>query len=287
MTTDQRPPAFWLFPIGLVLALGFSSLPGEWPLYAILAVGVMIFGLPHGSLDTAVAKQHLGVTEPTRLAGFFAGYLALGGLVLAIWWQIPTLALAAFLLYSAVHFGDDVNARIGRIGATGYGLWLLSLPLVLRPADVLPLFEALGANNAPAILAAAPWTLGVGVVLLAFGLYRSPHRAMSDWRDPLLLAVGAALLHPLAYFVAYFCFLHSPRHLELAARDLGLDSWRARLAAVAPTTLATYALVLAAIPFLIGLPLDAMVLRLVFITLAALTVPHMILELIASPRRQA
>jgi type IV secretory pathway VirB3-like protein len=56
---------------------------------------------------------------------------------------------------------------------------------------------------------------------------------------------------------------------------------------VAPTTLATYALVAAAVPFLIGLPMDAMLLRLVFITLAALTVPHMILELIASPRRQA
>ncbi|MBY5268326.1 Brp/Blh family beta-carotene 15,15'-dioxygenase [Spiribacter salinus] len=287
MSATERLPAFWLFPVGLVLALGFSSLPGQWPLYAVLAIGVMVFGLPHGSLDTAVAKQHLGVTQPARLALFFAAYLGLGALVLAIWWQIPTVALAAFLLYSAVHFGDDVSARLGRLGATGYGLWLLSLPLVLRPADVLPLFEALGAGNAPVILATAPWALGIGGILLAVGLYQSPNRAMSDWRDPALLTLGAAMLHPLAYFVAYFCFLHSPRHLELAARDLGLYSWRDRLAAVAPTTLATYALVAAAVPFLIGLPMDAMLLRLVFITLAALTVPHMILELIASPRRQA
>ena len=287
MSATERLPAFWLFPLGLVLALGFSSLPGQWPLYTVLTIGVMVFGLPHGSLDTAVAKRHLGVRQPMHLALFFAAYLGVGALVLVIWWQIPTIALAAFLLYSAVHFGDDVSVRLGRLGATGYGLWLLSLPLVLRPADVLPLFEALGAGNAPAILAMAPCALGLGGILLAVGLYRAPDRAVSDWRDPVLLAIGAAVLHPLAYFVAYFCFLHSPRHLALAAQDLGLNSWRERLMAVAPTTLATYALVAAAVPFLIGLPLDAMLLRLVFITLAALTVPHMMLELIASPRRQA
>jgi Brp/Blh family beta-carotene 15,15'-monooxygenase len=116
-------------------------------------------------------------------------------------------------------------------------------------------------------------------------LVRHGERAPSDWRDPLLLALGAAVLHPLAYFIAYWCFLHSPRHLEIAARDLNLQGWRARLRAVAPTTLATYALALAAVPFLIGMPGDAILMQVIFIGLAALTVPHMILEFIASPNR--
>ncbi|MEX0386129.1 Brp/Blh family beta-carotene 15,15'-dioxygenase [Spiribacter onubensis] len=285
METSARPPAFWLFPIGLLLSLGFSALPGQWPLYIVLVLSTAILGLPHGSLDTAVARRHLRLHSMPRLIAFLGGYMALSTVVIAIWWQAPNAALGAFLLYSAVHFGDDVAHRLGRLGGVGYGLWILGLPVTLHPQKVQPLFEMLGATRADLLVAAGPWALGLGGAILLAALALSPNRATSDWRDPLLLVVGAALLHPLAYFIAYWCFLHSPRHLELAARDLGLDSWRERLRAVAPTTLATYALALAALPFLIGMPSDAILMRIIFIGLAALTVPHMILEFIASPRR--
>mgnify|MGYP000016852106 CR=1 FL=1 len=287
MKETAHPPAFWLFPIGIVIALGASAMPGEWPLYIVLAISTAILGLPHGSLDTAVAKQHLNLSTPVRLGAFFAGYMALGALVLGFWLVAPNIALAAFLLYSAVHFGDDVAQRLGRFGGTGYGLWILGLPVAFQAEQVLPLFEMLGATQAEQIVAAAPWALGIGGGLLTAALITRKERAISDWRDPLLLIPAAALLHPLAYFIAYWCFLHSPRHLELAARDLGMNSWRERLKAVAPTTLATYALALAAVPFLIGLPTDAALMRIIFIGLAALTVPHMLLEFIASPKRAA
>ena len=285
MEKNARPPAYWLFPIGLLVSLGVSLLPGQWPLYTILALSTAVLGLPHGSLDTAVARHYLALHSMPRLISFLAGYMALSGVVIAIWWQAPNAALGAFLLYSAVHFGDDVAHRLGRLGGIGYGLWILGLPVTLQPDKVLPLFEMLGASKAHLLVAAAPWALASGGVILLAALVVRPQRATSDWRDPLLLVAGAALLHPLAYFIAYWCFLHSPRHLELAARDLGLDGWRERLRAVAPTTLATYALALAAVPLLIGLPSDAIVMRVIFIGLAALTVPHMILEFIASPRR--
>jgi Brp/Blh family beta-carotene 15,15'-monooxygenase len=282
---NNHPPAFWLFPIGVVLAMGASMLPGQWPLYMVLALSTAVLGLPHGSLDTAVATRYLRLDNPLRMMMFLGGYMLLAALVLGLWWMAPNAALAAFLLYSAVHFGDDVANRLGRIGGVGYGLWIIGLPVALQPAQVTPILEMLGADRAATIVATGPWVLAIGGLILAASLALRPERSVSDWRDPLLLAVTAALLHPLAYFIAYWCFLHSPRHLEIAARDLGLHGWRERLRAVAPTTLATYALALAAVPFLIGLPSDAVLMRVIFIGLAALTVPHMILELIASPRR--
>ena len=285
MRVASRPPAFWLFPVGLVIAVGLSLLPGQWPLYAVLAISTAILGLPHGSLDTAVAKRYLPLHSGPRLLGFFAAYLSLGGLVIAFWWQFPNIALGGFLLYSAVHFGDDIAPRIRQPGPVGYGLGIIALPVAFHPDLVAPIFNALGSDQAAVFVAAAPWALGLSAVLFTVGLYQSPQRAMSDWRDPLLLIAAAALLHPLAYFIAYWCFLHSPRHLELAARDLGLNNWQDKLRAVAPTTLASYALVIIALPFLIGLPADAIVLRVIFIGLAALTVPHMLLELIAAPQR--
>ncbi|WP_076742165.1 Brp/Blh family beta-carotene 15,15'-dioxygenase [Spiribacter curvatus] len=285
MDSSYRPPAYWLFPIGLLLSLGISLLPGQWPLYAVLAISTAVLGLPHGSLDTAVAKRYLHLNSLPRLVAFLAGYMALSAGVIAIWLQVPNIALAGFLLYSAVHFGDDVAHRLGRIGGIGYGLWILGLPVTLHPGTVEPLFAMLGADQTGLIISAAPWGLALGGVILLSALALHADRALSDWRDPLLLALGAALLHPLAYFIAYWCFLHSPRHLELAARDLNLQGWRERLRAVAPTTLATYALAAAAIPFLMGVPSDAILMQVIFIGLAALTVPHMILEFIASPNR--
>ena len=285
MLTTSRPPAFWLFPAGLVIAMGLSLLPGQWPLYAVLAFSTALLGLPHGSLDTAVAKRYLPLNNGPRLMIFFATYLTLAGLVIAFWWQFPNIALAIFLIYSAVHFGDDIAPRINKLGASGYGLGIIALPVTFHPEPVLAIFRALGSDQSQALVVAAPWALGISAVMLAIGLYQSPDRVLSDWRDPLLLSAAAIILHPLAYFIAYWCFLHSPRHLELAARDLGFESWAEKLRALAPTTLATYGLVIVAVPFLLGLPADAILLRVIFIGLAALTVPHMLLELIAAPQR--
>lgn len=285
MAIVTHPPAFWLFPAGLLLALCISMAPGEWPLYIALAVSAAVLGLPHGSLDTAVAKRHLPLKYPWQLGAFYLGYLALAGGVIWVWSQAPNIALAAFLLYSALHFGDDIAARVGRVGGTAYGVWVLSLPVTFHPELVIPLFNMLGATYSASFVSVAPYTLTVSGIVLLVSLACRPQRATSDWRDPLLLAVGAIALHPLAYFIAYWCFLHSPRHLVIAANDLGIYSWRARFKAVLPTTLATYALALLALPFLLDVPSDAALMQVIFIGLAALTVPHMALELIASPRR--
>ncbi len=285
MRTSTHPPAFWLFPIGLLIALGLSALPGLWPLYTVLGVSTAVLGLPHGSLDTLVGRRYLALDTRLRQAGFFAGYILISALVIGFWWQWPNTALGVFLAYSALHFGDDVAVRIGQWGGLGYGLWVLSLPVAFQPEAVIPLFAALGSDQAATIAAAAPFSLVMGAGLLGIALIQHPQRALSDWRDPLLLALGAWALHPLAYFIAYWCFLHSPRHLLIAAHDLGLHDWRAQLRAVLPTTLAAYALVLVALPLVWQQSADTALLRIIFIGLAALTVPHMLLEWRASRAR--
>ena len=286
MTSSVHPPGYWLFPIGLSLAFLFAYVPGDWPLYGLLAVGVAVFGIPHGSLDTAVAERYIPLQNIGEKLIFSVAYLSIGGAVILFWWYVPTTALAAFLLYSAFHFGDDVSPRLGRVGGTGYGLLVLALPIAAQPSEVEPIFLALGAMNADLLIRMAPWALAVGAPFLLVSLLTSVTCSTSDWRDPMLLGLGALLLHPLAYFVAYFCFLHSPRHMENTSRDLGLNTWRDRLLTIAPTTLITYVLIGSAVPFLIHLPPDAILLRIVFISLAALTVPHIVLETFAGTRRR-
>lgn len=90
--------------------------------------------------------------------------------------------------------------------------------------------------------------------------------------------VGAAMLPPLLYFVAYFCLLHSLRHLTTTLALLP-DRTRA-LAGAARIMAASLLGAGAALALAIGgAGADAgnAILGVVFIGLAALTVPHMLL----------
>lgn len=281
MTQTQNPIVASLFLMGLVLTMVVSTTASETVLLWFLALTVAVLGLPHGSFDTAVAQRVFKLRSPIQTGLFMLTYLLAAGFVVVLWWWQPFWALVSFLLYSAWHFGDDVRTRLGHIGALGYGLWLLSLPLVWQPLTVFGIFQALGVTDPTLILLAAPYTLALGGLMLLLSIVKSDDRQRSDWRDPLLLLVVATVLHPLAYFVAYFCFLHSPRHWQRVSMRLNLTTWQDHWRAAGPTTLATYALVAGAVPLLWHLTASEITLQLVFITLAALTVPHMVVEMFA------
>jgi Brp/Blh family beta-carotene 15,15'-monooxygenase len=96
----------------------------------------------------------------------------------------------------------------------------------------------------------------------------------------------ALVLPPLVYFVAYFCFLHSPRHLIEAARLVGIGSPEQVIVRALPITCVTVIGAMIAVYLLPSMPLSTATIQVVFIGLAALTVPHMLLvERIARHRR--
>ena len=102
---------------------------------------MVVVGLPHGAFDGGIA-QHLGYSRTWRaMCRFILVYLGLAGGVVAFWiWQ-PGLALALFLLISAVHFGYGDATAIGRFarsvqiaahgGIAVFGLSLFHLQQIL------------------------------------------------------------------------------------------------------------------------------------------------------------
>lgn len=161
---------------------------------------------------------------------------------------------------------------------------MVFLPLALQPEATGTVLALLTGRAPEALLAAARPACLVAALLLLGGLLRSRTAAATDWRDLLLLLGAAWLLPPLAYFIAYFCFLHSPRHLLATAQRLGLASWRDRLRALAPATLGSWLLAAAALPWVLGASPRQAIVQLVFIGLAALTVPHMLLGALSGPQ---
>jgi Brp/Blh family beta-carotene 15,15'-monooxygenase len=108
----------------------------------------------------------------------------------------------------------------------------------------------------------------------------------SDALELLSIASGALLLQPLVFFSCYFALLHSPRHLLDTAQGLGMTSLKRIYLATLPVLLATLLLAGLAYWLLPHIGMAARVVRIVFIGLAALTVPHMLLDVIAEAERK-
>jgi len=248
-------------------------------LVLVLAIAVAVAGLPHGALDPWVARRAGLWRTRVGCAAFHVAYLALASAVLLAWHWAPGLSLAVFLAISAWHFAGDWREHLPAWARALAGAALLALPAWRWPNEVADAFGLLsgvsGASIASTLATLAPWlALGmVGAALLA--LRRSARAAL----ELIAIALLALLLPPLLYFIVYFCALHSPRHLRLAAAGAAPDA-RRRMGQVA--LLYTALSLLAAAVVWLGLPAvgtqdwSADLLRLVFIGLAALTLPHML-----------
>jgi Brp/Blh family beta-carotene 15,15'-monooxygenase len=210
-------------------------------------------------------------------ARFFAAYLAVAAAVGALWALIPELGLAAFLGYSVLHFSGDWDGE-GPVLRVAGGLATIGAPALCRPDDVAALFGALAPMSSAAPIARA--AAGAGLVaagLAVVAVARAPRRRARAGLELAVLWTAAAALPPLLYFVAYFCALHAPRHVAETLPCLA-DRQRAlrQMAGILALTLVASGAGFAALR-LGGVEPDAAALQVVFIGLAALTVPHMVL----------
>ena len=277
-------PETWLF-----LALGGLAVAAlamdAWPLtghllVGLLAVWVAMAGLPHGALDPWVAWRAGLWRGRWGWLAFNLAYVAIAATVVAVWWLAPGPGLALFLIMSAWHFGGDWRHDLPAWARAAAGLALLALPAWRWPTEVGDAFALLagpdGASIAAGLGAAAP-ALAVGMGAAALLAWR---RSRATTLELAAVATLAVLLPPLVYFIVYFCALHSLRHLRIAARDANARSrWRMAGVALLYTVLTLVAAALAW-PWLasdasMAVP-GGSLLRLVFIGLAALTLPHML-----------
>ncbi|MEM9554559.1 MAG: Brp/Blh family beta-carotene 15,15'-dioxygenase [Acidobacteriota bacterium] len=284
-----------LLTAGAVLALLVVDLAAPAQL-ALLAFGVAVLGVPHGALDHRLGRvllePRLGAAWP---AVFGAAYLGLASLVVVAWSLVPLASLVVFLAVSAIHFGlGDVRRRLSTsrlhpFEVVARGALPILVPVWAHAGEVAVLFGWLvGDAVAPTTRQVALWASGTALGLapalawvvahhLRRALERRPGHAEVLAEIALLVALGV-VAPPLVAFAIYFCCWHSLRHsLETMAAE-GLAPRRfVRLAA--PLTLATLALAAIAWTALrrVGTAVDPALVQVVFIGLAALTVPHMIL----------
>jgi len=279
MTLD-RPVQSGIFLAGLLVlaALNMVFAPAPLTQALLLAPAVALLGLPHGALDLPMARVLWPLTGAADHMLFYGAYIGIAGAVAALWWHAPGLALIAFLAYSALHFSGDWETD-GLFLRIAGGLSVIGAPALFHVTDVVSIFSVLtdGAWAEPIAYAIAVAglmgaSLGLIALLQSSGLSRGVLLELAG------IWIGAAILPPLLYFIAYFCLLHSLRHMRDTLQALPERKAALRAAGgIMVVSLLGASIALGLFLHVDGVDLESSVLRVVFIGLAALTVPHMLL----------
>ena len=246
----------------------------EW----LLASGlIVLLGVPHGALDPLYAQTLLQLNSRTAWLGFVALYLLLAAMVVVVWWYLPLFFLIAFLAVSILHFSGDLVAGATVSERFVYGGAVIMLPALWHSIELTRLFSQLvGANAAMTVVAALqliawPWLLAL-LLLVVRSVGRDGLHALE------IAAVGLLtwIATPLLGFAIYFCAMHSPRHILRTRQYAGVSPRRMALVALLPL-LAVLGFSVLGWYFLPPSSTDEHILQLLFVTLAALTLPHMVL----------
>jgi len=244
---------------------------------SILATLIFLLGVPHGALDPIFAQKLLSLKGWKDWLKFVIIYVALSAAVACIWWQLPLVFMNGFLLLSVIHFSRDLNDGVPKITRFLYGGSMIVLPTFFHFREMQTLFSLILNEEAGLQvtnflhLLVWPWLLAS---LISFYF-----EFMKEWLVGLeLIAILflATLAPPLITFTIYFCGMHSLRHILRTQAYADVSFIKLGLISLAPMT--GLALITAfAWFYLPELPDYERLLRFLFVGLAALTVPHMLL----------
>ena len=282
---------FFLSLVLLACCLPFSHSFSNFQVFLTL---ILFFGLgvPHGALDLSIGKKLIQPKFGSRWSVIFVlVYVLCVMLVVVCWLQFPLPSFIFFLGISAFHFGfsDRLNFKgfVGFLEAIARGFLPIGIPAYFYPQVFQSLIESsLSESQAHILLKILnfffyPQLIFVAVVIL-YGFYRKDKSNLMNSLELIFLLVLFLTLKPFAAFLIYFCFLHSIRHilnvlLEMN-RHFNWNSVRWLIMESMPATLVT--LLALAICYL-ALKREAIdvatMFNLFFISLSALTLPHMIL----------
>jgi beta-carotene 15,15'-dioxygenase len=265
--------------IPLILATSLFYRPVNLLEAPVLAAALILFlGVPHGAFDIEIIRHRSQSSGGFMLGPLLTVYVGLATLVLIAWQLAPGLCLTAFLLISAYHFSGDWPTLKSPIRRLVLGGALLSSTAVFYRKEDELIFAMLASPEAAEML--ARWLQAVALPLIAAAGFLSLQpstRSSSDSAEILLLISAALILPPITFFVLYFCAVHSVRHTLAARHELRHVPIGDFIASALPYAAVAIAGTLIGAGVMISGHVGTEILSIVFVALAALTAPHMLL----------
>ncbi|NBP65256.1 MAG: hypothetical protein EBU66_11450 [Bacteroidetes bacterium] len=194
--------------------------------WIILAIGLVMIGIPHGAMDHVLTIRD---RSSRSLALFILGYIAKGMLMLAIWIMFPLAGLSIFLLYSMWHFGQAEYEQENihnpwQIFLRGFAV--LSFILATHISETNIIINALSIPSVPDVegLLSSSLLSESTIALLLISVMLQPRKSTILATVSLILGMFLPLLQAFGvYFVFHHSFLgwnHIKNRLQKTNREL-------------------------------------------------------------------
>ena len=260
---------------------------------------ILIIGVSHGSLDNVKGRKLFQVFGINNFFIFYLSYILISVIVIIFWIIIPSFSLVIFLIVASHHFGKE-DTQFLEIGNSYYcqllfflkGSLIIFAPMYFHFDETISIFKLLLIDNESFYeilnIIETNKILLYGIILSTLSsiilfIKNFELKKFTIFLDYFSILIINFYFSPLVAFTVYFCFLHSIRHsislmYELDNNDL-MNGLKIFTKKALPLTIVT-----ATFCFL-GLYLlnntynfDSSVLKIIFIGLASLTFPHILLE---------
>ena len=259
-----------------LLSVMFGPINPEHELF-LAALFIVLLGVPHGALDPVFAQALPQMNSRASWLGFVVCYLLVAALVVTLWWFAPAIFLFGFLAVSVLHFSGDLAVGANFLVRFFYGGAAIVLPAALHAVELDRLISLLTGPKSAALAVAVlqfmawPWLL-VLVLVVVYSARRDALMALEIFSVSVLTVTAS----PLLGFTIFFCCMHSPRHILRTHLYASMSLQRLALVSVLPM-LAVLLMAAGGWYSLPNSPIDERALQFLFVALAALTVPHMLL----------
>ena len=260
---------------------------------------ILSIGISHGSLDNVKGRKLFHILQINNFSIFYIVYILIGLIVITLWIFIPYISLIIFLVVASYHFGKE-DTQFLIIENSYYNQFLFFLkgslivfaPMYFHFDETISIFRFLLIENETfyvfldlietksILLFCIILSTLANILLFAKDLELKKFTIFLDYFSILIINY---YFSPLIAFTIYFCFLHSIRHSislmsELDENNLS-NGFMIFIKKALPMTIITI------IICLIGLYLlnntnnfESSILKIIFIGLASLTFPHILLE---------
>ena len=267
------------------------------PLICLLLI--LSIGVSHGSLDNLKGEKLLKIFGINNLLIFYYLYILIATVVIILWIIMPSISLIIFLIVASYHFGKEdtqflviENSYVNQLLFFIKGTLIILAPIYFHFDETINIFKLLLVDNENfydflnfietnrILLFGIILSTLANIILFTKNFEFKKFAFFLDYFSILILNY---YFSPLLAFTLYFCFLHSVRHsitliFELEKNDLILG-FKMFVKKALPLTILTATLCLIGLYFINNTyTFDSSILKIIFIGLASLTFPHILLE---------
>jgi beta-carotene 15,15'-dioxygenase len=291
--------------IGLFIYISFNVVEANNFTNLICFFLIITFGISHGALDNLKGKKLINYFGYKNIIIFYLSYILISLFVILLWIIFPTLTLSVFLLVACYHFGKEDTAflleqdgffksvRVNNFIYFSKGLLIIVTPLYFHNEETLSIFKLLGADSLfltkfqndlmweyHKILG---WISFIGYIVFMHTNFKDGGYKAAHCFDFIPIVILNAVFTPLLAFTVYFCFIHSFKHsvslIYLLDNKNFKNGVKKFLKKALPLTLITAIFFIVSVFILTNYyVLDDAILKVIFIGLASLTFPHILLE---------